>query len=89
MDLKSREHWVEYSRAKDVMLNRTDTKISPWYVVNADNKKKARLNCISHLLTRVPYKEIAPAKIVLSPRQKDTKYVRPPKESQRWVPELY
>ena len=89
MDLKSREHWVEYSRAKDIMLNRTDTELSPWYVVNADNKKKARLNCISHLLTKIPYKEIAPAKVVLSPRQEDTSYVRPPKESQRWVPELY
>jgi polyphosphate kinase 2 len=89
MDLKSREHWVEYSRAKDIMLNRTDTELSPWYVVDADNKKKARLNCISHLLTKIPYKEIAPAKVVLSPRQKDTHYVRPPKESQRWVPELY
>ena len=89
MDLKSREHWVEYSRAKDIMQNRTDTELSPWYVVNADNKKKARLNCISHLLTKIPYKEIAPAKVVLSPRQKDTNYVRPPKESQRWVPELY
>lgn len=89
MDLKSREHWVEYSRAKDIMQNRTDTELSPWYVVNADNKKKARLNCISHLLKKIPYKEIAPAKIVLSPRQKDTNYVRPPKESQRWVPELY
>jgi polyphosphate kinase 2 len=89
MDLKSREHWVEYSRAKDIMLTRTDTELSPWYVVDADNKKKARLNCISHLLTKIPYKEIAPAKVVLSPRQKDTGYVRPPKESQRWVPELY
>jgi polyphosphate kinase 2 (PPK2 family) len=89
MDLKSREHWVEYSRAKDIMLTRTDTELSPWYVVDADNKKKARLNCISHLLTKIPYKEIAPAKVVLSPRQKDTGYVRPPKEGQRWVPELY
>ena len=89
MDLKSREHWVEYSHAKDIMQSRTDTELSPWYVVNADNKKKARLNCISHLLTKIPYKEISPVKVVLSPRQKDTKYVRPPKESQRWVPELY
>ena len=89
MDLKSREHWVEYSRAKDVMQSRTDTDLSPWYVVDADNKKKARLNCISHLLSKIPYKEIAPAKVVLSPRQKDTGYVRPPKQSQRWVPPLY
>jgi len=89
MDLKSREHWVEYSRAKDVMQKHTDTDISPWYVINADNKKKARLNCISHLLTTIPYEELPPAKIVLAPRQHDVTYVRPPKESQRWVPELY
>jgi polyphosphate kinase 2 len=89
MDLKSREHWVEYSRAKDVMQKHTDTDVSPWFIVNADNKKKARLNCISHLLTRIPYEEIPPAKIVLSPRQHDANYARPPKESQRWVPELY
>lgn len=89
MDLKSREHWVEYSRAKDIMQKHTDTEFSPWHVVNADSKKKARLNCISHLLTRIPYKEIQPAKIVLSPRQKDDGYVRPPKEGQHWVPELY
>jgi polyphosphate kinase len=89
MDLKSREHWVEYSRAKDIMQKHTDTDSSPWRIVNADNKKKARLNCISHLLTQIPYKEIPRGKIVLSPRQHDTNYVRPPKESQRWVPELY
>ncbi|MDR3495214.1 MAG: polyphosphate kinase 2 [Ancalomicrobiaceae bacterium] len=89
MDLKSREHWVEYSRAKDIMQARTDTELSPWYVVDADNKKKARLNCISHLLSKIPYKEIAPAKVVLGPRQKDDGYMRPPKESQRWVPALY
>jgi polyphosphate kinase len=89
MDLKSREHWVEYSRAKDIMQKRTDTELSPWYVVDADNKKKARLNCISHLLSKIPYKEISTAKVILSPRQQDKTYVRPPKESQRWVPELY
>jgi polyphosphate kinase len=89
MDLKSREHWVEYSRAKDVMQKHTDTDFSPWYVVNADNKKKARLNCISHLLTKIPYEEIPPAKIVLSPRQHDSSYVRPPKDNQRWVPALF
>ncbi|WP_235984258.1 polyphosphate kinase 2 [Mesorhizobium neociceri] len=89
MDLKSREHWVEYSRAKDMMQKFTDTDQSPWNIVDADNKKKARLNCISHLLTRIPYKEIRPAKIKLSPRQKDDGYVRPPKTSQHWVPTVY
>jgi polyphosphate kinase 2 len=89
MDLKSREHWVEYSRAKDVMLQHTDTKRSPWNVVDANDKKKARLNCISHLLSRIPYKEIPREKIELAPRQRDDSYVRPPFDSQKWVPATY
>ncbi|TWT05010.1 polyphosphate kinase 2 [Reyranella sp. CPCC 100927] len=89
MDLKSREHWVEYSRAKDTMQKFTDTELSPWNVVDANNKKKARLNCISHLLSMIPYKEVQPPKIKLAPRQKDDGYVRPPKSGQRWVPEIY
>ena len=89
MDLQSREHWVEYSRAKDLMQKHTDTELSPWNVVDANNKKVARLNCISHLLSRVPYKEIPRAEIKLSPRQQDDSYVRPPKDSQRWVPASY
>ena len=89
MDLKSREHWVEYSRAKDMMQKYTDTELSPWNVVNADNKKKARLNCISHLLSQIPYGEVPRAEIKLAPRQRDDSYVRPPKDSQRWVPAIY
>ena len=89
MDLKSREHWVDYSRAKDAMQLHTDTVIAPWHVVDADNKKKARLNCIAHLLSQIPYKEVKPAEITLKPRQKDDTYVRPPKDSQRWVPSAY
>ena len=89
MDLKSREHWVEYSRAKDVMQQHTDKTLSPWNVVDANDKKRARLNCISHLLTRVPYQEIPRAQIELSPRQKDDNYVRPPKDRQHWVPSRY
>ncbi len=89
MDIKSRGHWVDYSRAKDVMQKHTDTPLSPWNVVDADNKKKARLNCIAHLLTRIPYKEVRPPEIKLTPRQKDASYVRPPKDSQRWVPPIY
>jgi polyphosphate kinase len=89
MDLKSREHWVEYSRAKDVMQQYTDTLLSPWNVVDANNKKKARLNCISHLLSKIPYKEIPPAKVKLLPRQDDDSYVRPPKDNQHWVPAVY
>ncbi len=89
MDLKSREKWVDYSRAKDVMLQYTDRDSSPWHVVNADDKKKARLNCISHLLSVIPYKELERPKIKLGPRQKDDTYVRPPKDSQRWVPQAF
>jgi len=89
MDLKSRERWVDYSRAKDVMQQYTDTDLSPWHVVDADSKKKARLNCITHLLSQIPYQEIKPVKIKLAPRQRDNSYVRPPKSSQRWVPAVY
>jgi polyphosphate kinase 2 len=89
MDLKSREYWVEFSRAKDAMLQHTDTEESPWHVVDADNKKKARLNCISHFLSQIPYEEIPRAKIKLAPRQHDSSYVRPPIESQRWIPAVY
>jgi len=89
MDLKSREHWIDYSRAKDMMMKFTDTKLSPWNVVNADDKKKARLNCITHLLSQIPYKEIDPPKFELTPRQQDSDYVRPPMASQHHVPTVY
>src|SRR5258708_29686912 len=69
MDTESRRHWVDYSQAKDLMFARTDTKVSPWYVVNSDNKKQARLNCIAHLLSLVPYKDLNPVEIALPPRQ--------------------
>ena len=86
MDLKSRELWVEYSKAKDVMLAHTDTKLSPWYMVDADNKKNARLNCIAHLLQQIPYKDLVPVEIDLPPRHLDKRYKRPKKSSQNWVP---
>ena len=89
MDVTSRAHWVEYSRAKDEMFAATDTEISPWHVVDADDKKRARLNCISHLLKQVPYKEIKPVRIKLGPRQKDDGYTRPAKDGQRWVEAVY
>jgi polyphosphate kinase 2 len=89
MDLQSRERWVEYSKAKDVMLKHTDTKESPWYIVDADKKKKARLNCIAHLLSKVPYKDMRPNELDLPPRQPDTEYKRPKKSSQNWVPKIY
>jgi polyphosphate kinase 2 len=89
MDLESRSRWIEYSKAKDKMFQHTDTKDSPWYVVEADDKRRARLNCISHLLGMIPYKDLTPDKIKLPPRQKDTGYVRPPKTAQRHVPKRY
>ncbi|MGH6854053.1 MAG: polyphosphate kinase 2 [Aestuariivirga sp.] len=89
MDLESRKHWVEYSQAKDMMLKHTDRKVTPWFIINADNKKKARLNCISHLLRQVPYKDLTPVEIKLPVRQTDTGYKRPKKSTQRWVPERY
>ena len=89
MDLESRKHWVEYSHAKDVMLERTDTKACPWFVVDADDKKKARLNCIAHLLGTIPYKDLSPEPLELPERQVDATYKRPPKSSQRFVPRIY
>jgi polyphosphate kinase 2 len=89
MDLKSRELWVEYSKAKDVMLAHTDTKLSPWFMVDADNKKQARLNCIAHLLQQIPYKDIRPVEIELPPRHIDKGYKRPKKSSQNWVPQHF
>jgi polyphosphate kinase 2 len=89
MDIESRKHWVEYSRAKDEMFAQTDTKLSPWFVVDADDKKKARLNCISHLLQQIPYTDLTPVEVELPPRQSDTGYKRPRKSSQRFVPKVY
>ena len=89
MDLKSREKWLEYSKAKDAMFAHTDTKQAPWYVVEADDKRRARINCISHLLTQVPYRDVAPEPVKLPPRRDDASYVRPPMSDQTFVPEVY
>jgi polyphosphate kinase 2 len=89
MDLRSRERWLDYSKAKDDMFAHTDTRESPWWVVNADVKRHARLNCISHLLSRVPYQDLTPEPINLPPRQDHGKYVRPPITDQTFVPEVY
>ena len=89
MDLNSRARWVEYSKAKDEMFSHTDIKQAPWYVVNADNKMTARLNCIRHLLSLIPYEDLTPEPIVLPPRQSDNSYVRPPITDQTFVPEVY
>lgn len=89
MDVKSMELFVEYSKAKDEMFAYTDTKISPWYVVEADNKKRARLNCIHHLLSKIPYKELEHEVIELPERRENKGYVRPPIDEMTYVPEVY
>ena len=89
MDLESRRRWVEYSRAKDVMFVHTDIKQAPWYVVEADVKKRARLNCIRHLLSLIPYEDLTPEPIDLPPRTPDVGYIRPPKDDQSLVPDYY
>jgi polyphosphate kinase 2 len=89
MDFESRANWVEYSKAKDIMFAHTDIKQAPWFVVNADDKRRARLNCINHLLSLIPYEDIPPEPIELPPRQKEVGYVRPPIEDQNFVPEVF
>ncbi len=89
MDLESRTRWVEYSKAKDDMFAATDTTLSPWYVVEADDKKSARLNCINHLLSMIPYEDLTPEPIELLPRQKAMDYIRPPICMQKFVPKKY
>jgi polyphosphate kinase 2 len=89
MDMKSREFYVEYSKAKDEMFAYTDTKISPWYMVDADNKKRARINCIHHLLSLIPYKDLTPEPIELPPRRDSKGYVRPPLDEMTYVPDIF
>jgi polyphosphate kinase 2 len=88
MDLESRRRWVEYSRAKDEMFACTDIKQAPWYVVNAENKKTARLNVIRHLLSLIPYEDLTPKPPKLPPLEK-TRYVRTPMHDQTFIPEVY
>lgn len=89
MDMASRSRWVDYSRAKDAMFMYTDTEKVPWYVVDANIKRHARLNCISHLLSLIDYQNLTPEPIELPPRQMDPGYKRPPITSQKWVPAIY
>ncbi len=89
MDLEARKKWVEYSKAKDRMFDYTDIKQAPWYVINADIKKHARLNCISHLLSQFDYEDLTPGPMELPPRQEDTGYIRPPFDEQTFVPDKY
>lgn len=89
MDVESRNRWVEYSKAKDEMFAHCDIKQAPWWVVHADDKKRARLNCIHHLLSMIPYEDLTPEPIKLEPRKEDNSYVRPPITDQNFVPEVY
>lgn len=89
MDLNSRDKWVEFSKAKDEMFRYTDIKQAPWWDVEADDKRKARLNCISHILNSIPYEDATPEPIELRPRKIDSSYIRPPREELNSVPDLY
>ena len=89
IDLKARSHWVEFSKAKDAMFERTDIKEAPWFEVNADNKRKARLNCISHLLTLIPYNVFQGKTIKLPKAQSASSYKRPPMSERNLIPERW
>jgi polyphosphate kinase len=89
MDIQGRERWIDFSKAKDEMFQHTHAKLSPWYTVEADDKRRARLNCIAHLLSKVPYEDATPPLLKLLPRKpRDETYVRPPKEDQEIVPDM-
>ncbi len=89
LDMQSRDKWVEFSRAKDELFKYTDIKQAPWYTVEADDKRRARLNCIAHLLSMVPYEDATPPPLKLPPRKPhEGGYVRPPKHDQNIVPDL-
>jgi polyphosphate kinase 2 len=89
LDLHARTRWVDYSRAKDLMVEHTSTPESPWHEVDADFKRRARLNCIAHLLSLVPYEDVTHPRIELPARQTDPGYRRPPKDSLNWIPTPY
>ncbi len=89
VDVEGRSRWVEFSKAKDILFAHTDIKQAPWFVVNADNKKRARLNCIAHLLSQIPYEDVPWAEIELPNRQSGVGYVRPPITDQTFVPERF
>lgn len=89
IDLESRRRWVDYSRAKDAMMMYTDIDVAPWHVVDADNKKAARLNCIHHLLSQIEYDDYTPEPVEIPATREDPGYRRPPIDSQKWVPQVY
>jgi polyphosphate kinase len=89
MDLQSWNKWVEYSKAKDEMFKYTDTKQAPWYVVDADDKKRSRLNCINHILSTVKYQDVTPKPLELPPRKIEEDYIRPPMSEYTYVEAKY
>lgn len=89
MDVESRSRWIEYSKAKDTMFAHTDIKQAPWHVVKADVKKCARLNCITHFLSKIHYEDLTPTPPKLSPRPPAGAYLRPPIEDQTFIPEIW
>ncbi|MFO0549182.1 MAG: polyphosphate kinase 2 [Polyangiaceae bacterium] len=89
MDVESRDRWVEYSKAKDKMLLHTNIPEAPWYTVEADDKERARLNCLHHILTKIPYEDLQPETVELTPRKPAGDYQRPPKTEQFYVPHVY
>jgi len=89
MDLESRRRWEAYTKAKEAMLERTHIPEAPWWVVEADDKKRARLNCISHLLTQIPYEEVGRNGIVLPERVHNPDYIRGPVPKEMYVPDIY
>jgi polyphosphate kinase 2 len=89
MDLEARRRWADYSRAKDAMFEHTDTAASPWNNIDSDIKKRARLNCIAHLLGCVAYKDLKPVEFAMPPRGKDHGYKRPKRSSVRWIDKPY
>ncbi len=89
MDLQSRVRWEEYTKAKEVMLERTHIPEAPWWLVHADDKKKARLNCIAHFLSQVPYTDVDHENVVLPDRVRHPDYSRQPVPASMYVPEIY
>jgi polyphosphate kinase len=89
MDLESRDRWVDFSKAKDTMFAHTNIPEAPWFTVEADDKKRARLNCISHILSKIPYVDMTPPPLELTPRQSAEDYIRPPRNEQFFIPEIY
>ncbi|MCA9997127.1 MAG: hypothetical protein KDE56_15320, partial [Anaerolineales bacterium] len=88
MDLAEHQHYIKYSRAKDITFEHTDIKQAPWYVVPSDDKKKARLNCMHHILSQIPYEDVLPEPVML-PEMEQMPYIRPPMEEQTFVPQIY